>query len=411
MIDAEKRLAQILTEIGNVAPTILNERQQRLISGSIAKGYGYGGDKVVSEALGLDPRTVSAGRKAIEAGKIDDIEEDRIRSAGAGRKQTKDIHPNLLKELEDIVANNTYGNPEQVLFWTNLSLRDISEELGKRGITAGKDVVSRALEELEYSKQTNQKNLQVGKAHPGRDEMFRFINEKAAEFIKDGAPVISTDTKKKELIGNFKNNGQEYRKEKDPRKVLDHDFAIPELGKVAPYGVYVLNDNTGFVNLGTDHDTGEFAVESIRRWIWHIGKVNFPDMSKILIVCDCGGSNGWRTRLWKYQLALLAEETGLELHICHMPPGTSKWNKVEHRLFCYLSKNWAGKPLLDIKTAVNYITNTTTKNGLVVSCEVDYNQYEKAIKISDEQIETVDIERVGPYGDYAYIIRGFKNYN
>lgn len=410
MIDAEKRLSQILTEIGNVAPTILNERQQRLISGSIAKGYGYGGDKVVSEALGLDPRTVSAGRKAIEAGKIDDIEEDRIRSAGAGRKQAKDIHPNLLKELEDIVANNTYGDPEQVLFWTNLSLREISEELGKRGITAGKDVVSRALEELEYSKQTNQKHLQVGKAHPGRDEMFRFINEKAAEFISEGAPVISTDTKKKELIGNFKNNGQEYRKEKDPRKVLDHDFAIPELGKVAPYGVYVLNDNTGFVNLGTDHDTGEFAVESIRRWIWHIGKENFPEMSKILIVCDCGGSNGWRTRLWKYQLAMLAEETGLELHICHMPPGTSKWNKVEHRLFCYISKNWAGKSLLDIKTAVNYITNTTTKSGLVVSCEVDYNQYEKAIKISDEQIETVDIERVGPYGDYAYIIRGFKKF-
>ncbi len=410
MIDAEKRLTQILTEIGNVAPAILNERQQRLISGSIAKGYGYGGDKVVSEALGLDPRTVSAGRKAIESGRIDDIEVDRIRQAGAGRKQAKDIHPNLLKELEDIVSNNTYGDPEHVLFWTNLSLRDISEELGKRGITAGKDVVSRALEELDYSKQTNQKHLQVGKAHPGRDEMFRFINEKANEFIKEGAPVISTDTKKKELIGNFKNNGQEYRKEKDPRKVLDHDFAIPELGKVAPYGVYVLNDNTGFVNLGTDHDTGEFAVESIRRWIWHIGKVSFPDMSKILIVCDCGGSNGWRTRLWKYQLAMLAEETGLELHICHMPPGTSKWNKVEHRLFCYISKNWAGKPLIDIKTAVNYITNTTTRSGLVVSCEVDYNQYEKAIKISDEQIETIDIERVGPYGEYAYIIRGFKNY-
>ncbi len=410
MIDAEKRLTQILTEIGNVAPAILNERQQRLISGSIAKGYGYGGDKVVSEALGLDPRTVSAGRKAIESGRIDDIEVDRIRQVGAGRKQAKDIHPNLLKELEDIVSNNTYGDPEHVLFWTNLSLRDISEELGKRGITAGKDVVSRALEELDYSKQTNQKHLQVGKAHPGRDEMFRFINEKANEFIKEGAPVISTDTKKKELIGNFKNNGQEYRKEKDPRKVLDHDFAIPELGKVAPYGVYVLNDNTGFVNLGTDHDTGEFAVESIRRWIWHIGKVSFPDMSKILIVCDCGGSNGWRTRLWKYQLAMLAEETGLELHICHMPPGTSKWNKVEHRLFCYISKNWAGKPLIDIKTAVNYITNTTTRSGLVVSCEVDYNQYEKAIKISDEQIETIDIERVGPYGEYAYIIRGFKNY-
>jgi hypothetical protein len=405
---AEKRLAQILTERGNVVPTILNERQQRLISGSIAKGYGYGGDKIVSAAFGLDPRTVSSGRKAIEAGKIDDLEEDRIRQIGGGRKQAKELQPRLLENIEDIIRNNTYGDPEQVLFWTSLSLRDISEELGKRGFDAGKDVVSRSLEELGYSKQTNQKHIQVGKAHPGRDEMFRFINEKAEEFIKDGEPVISTDTKKKELIGNFKNNGQEYRKENDPRKVLDHDFAIPELGKVAPYGVYVLNDNTGFINLGTDHDTGEFAVESIRRWIWHIGTTNFPDMNKILIVCDSGGSNGWRQRLWKYQLALLAEETGLELHICHMPPGTSKWNKIEHKLFCYISKNWAGKPLLDIQTVVNYIANTKTKGGLVVNCEVDYNQYEKAIKISDDQIETIDLERVGPYGDYAYIIRGFK---
>ena len=282
MVDAEKRLSQILIEIGNVAPAILNERQQRLLSGSIAKGYGYGGDKIVSEAFGIDPRTVSAGRKAIEAGKIDDIGEDRVRQVGGGRKQAKELQPDLLKNIEDIVRNNTYGDPEQVLFWTSLSLRDISEELSKRGFEAGKDVVSRSLEELGYSKQTNQKHMQIGKAHPGRDEIFRFINDKAAEFIKEGEPVISTDTKKKELIGNFKNSGQEYREVSDPRRVLDHDFAIPELGKVAPYGVYVLNDNTGFINLGTDHDTGEFAVESIRRWIWHIGTTNFPDMNKIL---------------------------------------------------------------------------------------------------------------------------------
>jgi hypothetical protein len=407
-MDAEKRLSQILTELGNVAPVILNERQQRLISGCIAKGYGYGGDKVVSEVFGLDPRTVSAGRKAIEEGKTEDIGEERVRQVGGGRKAAKELQPDLLKSIEEIVRNNTYGDPEQVLFWTNLSLRDISEELSRRGIEAGKDVVSRSLDELGYSKQTNQKHMQVGNAHPGRDEIFRFINQKAEEFINAHEPVISTDTKKKELVGNFKNNGQEYREEKDPRKVLDHDFAIPELGKVAPYGVYVLNDNTGFINLGTDHDTGEFAVESIRRWIMHIGIKNFPNMKKLLIVCDSGGSNGWRPRLWKYELALLAEETGLELHVCHMPPGASKWNKVEHRLFCYISKNWAGKPLFDIKTIVSYITNTKTKGGLVVDCEVDQNKYEKAIKISDEQIETIDLERVGPYSDYAYIIRGFK---
>jgi len=407
-MDAEKRLSQILSELGSIAPAILNERQQRLIGGCISKGYGYGGDKVVGEAFGLDPRTVSAGRKTIEGGKVDDIADERIRQVGGGRKAAKELQPDLLKTIEEIVRNNTYGDPEQVLFWTNLSLRDISEELSRRGIEAGKDVVSRSLDELGYSKQTNQKYMQGGNAHPGRDEIFRFINQKAEEFIKDHEPVISTDTKKKELVGNFKNNGQEYRQEKDPRKVLDHDFAIPELGKVAPYGVYVLNDNTGFINLGTDHDTGEFAVESIRRWIIHIGKQNFPNMKKLLIVCDSGGSNGWRPRLWKYELALLAEETGLELHVCHMPPGASKWNKIEHRLFCYISKSWAGKPLLDIKTVVNYITNTKTKGGLTVACEVDYNKYEKAIKITDEQIETIDIERVGTYSDYAYIIRGFK---
>lgn len=408
MLDAEKRLSQILTEIGNVAPVILNERQQRLISGSIAKGYGYGGDKVVSAAFGMDPRTVSAGRKAIESGKLDDLETNRIRQNGGGRKQAKEQQPDLIKNIEEIVWNNTNGDPEQILFWTSLSLRDISEELHKRGFETGKDVVSRILEELGYSKQTNQKHIQVGTPHPGRDVIFQFINKKASEFIRSGEPVISTDTKKKELIGNYKNNGQEYREKKDPRRVFDHDFPVSELGKVAPYGVYVLNDNTGFINLGTDHDTGEFAVESIRRWIWHVGNTNFPEMEKLLIICDSGGSNGWRPRLWKYQLALLAEETGLELHVCHMPPGCSKWNKIEHRLFCFISKSWAGKPLLDIKSVVNYITNTKTKAGLLVNCEVDYNKYEKSIRISDEQIETIDWERVGPYGDYAYIIRGFK---
>ena len=409
MIDAKTRLENILNQVGYIAPAILDERQKRLLSGCISKGYGYGGDKVIAKIFGLDARTVSSGRKAVEEGKWFEIDDGKIRQAGAGRKSVKERKPQLLEKVEEIISNNTYGDPEQVLRWTTLSLRDISDELKKAGIEAGKDVVSRALEELGYSKQTNQKHLQVGVEHPGRNDIFRYINEKIDTFSNAGDPVISTDTKKKELVGNFKNPGQEYRKEKDARKVLDHDFPIAGQGKVAPYGVYVMNDNTGFVNLGTDHDTGEFAVESIRRWWYHIGIENFPNVTRLLIVCDSGGSNGWRPRLWKYQLALLAEETGLELHICHMPPGTSKWNKVEHRLFCYISKNWAGKPLIDIKTIVNYISNTTTPNGLTVKCVVDYNQYETSIKISDDQIETIDIERVGPYGDYTYIIRGFKN--
>lgn len=408
--NAEEKLTRIIDELGTLSSELFDEKQRRLISGCISKAYGHGGDKLVSEAFGIDPRTVSAGRKEISAGKHLELEKSAIRKAGGGRKSVKDMNANLLDKIESIIINSTYGDPEQVIFWTDMSLRDISEELLKEGIKAGKDVVSRALEEMGYSKQVNQKCMQVGKAHEGRDKIFRFINEKINEFCNDGLPVISTDTKKKELIGNFKNNGQEYRKKKEPRKVLDHDFEISELGKVSPYGIYVVNDNTGFVNLGCDHDTGEFAVESIRRWWYHIGKENFTG-NKLLIVCDSGGSNGWRPRLWKYELALFAEETNLEIHVCHMPPGTSKWNKIEHRMFCYISKNWAGKPLIDIQTVVNYISNTHTSKGLKIDCQVDYNTYEKSIKISDDQIASIDIERLGDYPEFAYIIRGLKTTN
>ena len=410
MSEAEDKVSRIINDVGELSSKILNEKQRRLVSGCISKAFGYGGDKIVGAAFGLDPRTVSVGRSLINANNLDDTSE-RVRLPGAGRKSATTLQPDIAKAVEDIVSNNTYGSPEKILLWTNLSLRDISEELQKQGFKASKDLVGRMLESLGYSKQVYQKHMQIGKEHPDRDEMFRRINLTIEEFCKNGNPVISTDTKKKELIGNFKNNGAEYRKEKDSRKVLDHDFPIPELGKVAPYGIYVVNDNTGFVNLGTDHDTGEFAVESIHRWWLHIGKENFKDSNKIMVVCDSGGSNGWRPRLWKYQLAMLAEEIGKEIHVYHMPPGTSKWNKVEHRLFCYITKNWEGKPLLDIKTVVNYISNTKTKKGLNVQCVVDENKYECSIKISDEQIETVDIEKIEPNGDYAYIIRGFKNYN
>ena len=282
MATADK-LTQILHDVGEISPKIFNEKQQRILSGCISKAYGYGGDKIVASAFGLDPRTVSSGRTSLEKGNLD-ISQERIRQEGGGRKSVKTQQPEILKVVEELVSNSTYGSPEKVLLWTNLSLRDISEELKRRGYTASKDLVGRLLEELGYSKQVNQKHMQVGKEHPGRDEIFRRINKAIEDFRNEGNPVLSTDTKKKELVGNFKNNGAEYRKEKDGRKVLDHDFPIPELGKVAPYGIYVVNDNTGFVNLGTDHDTGEFAVESIRRWWMHIGKENFGDSKKIMIV-------------------------------------------------------------------------------------------------------------------------------
>ena len=258
---------------------------------------------------------------------------------------------------------------------------------------------------MGYSKQVNQKMLQVGKPSPNRDEQFQYINDTAHEYLEVGDPVISVDTKKKENIGNFKNDGAEYRKNKDPRKVLDHDFPIPELGKVSPYGVYVLNNNTGFINLGTDHDTSEFAVESIYRWWTVLGQTAFPDAKRIYITCDGGGSNGSRNRLWKSELQDFSNRTGLEVQVSHYPPGTSKWNKVEHRMFCYISKNWQGQPLIDIETVVSLIASTTTKNGLEIECVVDENKYETGRKISDEELAEIALFPCEPFGNWNYIIK------
>jgi len=254
-----------------------------------------------------------------------------------------------------------------VLTWTTESLRSIQRKLAEKyNIKTSHVTVSAILESLGYSKQTNQKMLQVGEPHPDRNAQFEFINNKAKEFLEKGEPVISVDTKKKEDIGNFKNPGLEYRQNKDPRKVLDHDFPIKELRKIAPYGVYNLNYNIGFVNVGTSHDTAEFAVESISRWWECVGKHTFPKATKLLITCESGGSNGYRTWLWKYQISQLAKQINLEIHVCHFPPGTSKWNKVEHRLFCYISRNWQGKPLISVEAAIKLIGSTTTTTGLKV---------------------------------------------
>ena len=265
--------------------------------------------------------------------------------------------------------------------------------------------VGKELDAMGYSRQQNQKMCQVGNQHPDRDAQFRYINDTAEQFLEAGAPVISIDTKKKENIGNFKNNGSEYRPKGNPRHVLDHDFPLPELGKVAPYGVYVLNNNTGFINLGISHDTPEFAGESVHVWWNTIGKNTFPDAKKIYVTCDNGGSNGSRIWLFKHYLQNISNETGLEIHVSHFPPGTSKWNKIEHRLFCYISKNWQGQPLIDIETVVNLISSTTTKTGLEVVCTVDSNTYETGIKITQEQKENINIAFVGPNEKWNYIIR------
>lgn len=379
----------------------LKENDRRLFLGLVAENLGYGGTSFVAEVTGASRNTVATG--------IDDIgsprDDGRIRKKGGGRKKAAVKNSELLEQVEETVRNSTYGNPMNPLTWTTLSLREIAEIVKKNyGSEISHPTVGTLLEKLGYSKQKNQKMLQVGKEHPDRDRQFRHINETAIEFLDKGLPVISVDTKKKELLGGFSNPGREYRKVGDPRKTLDHDFELKELGKVVPYGVYVVNKNTGFVNLGTNNDTAEFASESILHWWNRIGAETFPDADKIYITCDGGGSNSSRTWLWKANLQKLADETGLEIHVSHFPPGTSKWNKVEHRLFCYISKNWEGKPLYDIETVVNLIGSTTTTTGLTVKCIVDDKVYEKGLKVSDEEKAKVNITFVDDMS-WNYIIK------
>lgn len=384
--------------------TQLNEMQRRQYVATLAQAYGYGGATVVHEVTGVSLNTITAGKKELES--QPETQAGRVRKSGGGPKWLEEKYPDIKKHVQGIVDDSTYGSPEKVLSWTTESLRSIQGALAeKHGIKASHVTVGAILEDLGYSKQSNQKMLQVGEPHPDRNAQFEFINNKAKTYIMMGEPVISVDTKKKENIGNFKNAGQEYRRNKDPRKVLDHDFPLKELGKIAPYGVYNLNHNIGFVNVGTSHDTAEFAVESISRWWGAIGKHTFPTAEKLLITCDCGGSNGNRRKLWKYQLSQLAKRSGIDIHVSHFPPGTSKWNKVEHRLFCFISKNWQGKPLINVETAIELIGSTTTKTGLKVICQRDDNVYELAIAVSDDEYDSIDLERIAPFDSWNYIIR------
>jgi hypothetical protein len=382
----------------------LNETQRRQYAATLSKAYGYGGATVVHEITGLALKTLTRGKKELSQ-QTSESKSKRVRKLGGGPKWSEEKYPNIREHIREIIENSTYGNPEKVLSWTTDSLRDIARKLLERygekvtHVTAGS-----ILGDMGYSRQANQKMLQAGEPHPNRDTQFEFINAKAREFIEACEPVISVDTKKKENIGNFKNAGTEYRRGKSPRKVLDHDFPIKELGKIAPYGVFCQNNNTGFVNVGTSHDTPDFAVESIARWWYCVGKNTFPGTARLLITCDCGGSNGYRSRLWKFRLAQLAVQIGIEIHVCHFPPGTSKWNKVEHRLFCYISKNWQGKPLIDVETAIDLIGSTTTSTGLKVICQRDDTVYKTAQSVSDGEYESIPLTRLAPSESWNYIL-------
>ena len=388
--------------------TILNERQYRCYLGKTALSLGRGGQATVTRLSGASVNTVRKGIAEVKADP-DAKEIKQVRKAGGGRKASVIKYPNLDEAIEKIIDGKTYGDPEKVIHWTTQSLMSIARDLKKHyGIDVSHTVVAGELTKMGYSKQLNQKMLQVGVAHPNRNAQFEYIDATSKAYIAEGVPVISIDCKKKENIGNFKNNGSEYCRKKTPRKVLDHDFLIKELGSVAPYGIYDIDKNTGFVNLGTSHDTAAFAANSIMQWWLHIGKETYPDAKRLYITCDGGGSNGSRLHLWKAQIAELAEATGLEIHISHFPPGTSKWNKIEHKLFCFISKSWAGQPLIDIETVIDLIGSTTTQRGLTVKCVLDENEYPTGIKVSDEDYSRINIERIDPMTEWNYIIYGFR---
>ena len=388
--------------------TILDERQYRYYLGKTALALGRGGQAIVTRLSGASVNTVHKGMKEVGSAAEKDLS-SRTRKVGGGRKASSIKYPNLQEAIERIIDGKTYGDPEKVIHWTTQSLMSIASTLKEKyGIKVSHTVVAGELAKMGYSKQLNQKMLQVGSAHPKRNEQFEYIDATSMKYIAEGVPVISIDCKKKENPGNFKNNGAEYQPEKSPRKVWDHDFLIKELGSVAPYGIYDIDKNTGFVNPGTSHDTAAFAVNSILQWWLHIGKETCPDAKRLYITCDGGGSNGARIHLWKAQIAELTEKTGLEIHVSHFPPGTSKWNRIEHRLFCVISKSWAGQPLIDIETVIDLIGSTTTQHGLTVKCVLDKNEYPTGIKVPDEDYNRIHIERIEPMPDWNYIIYGFN---
>ena len=380
---------------------LLDERQKRLYLANEALSYGRGGISYVSRISGMSRTTITKAVEELNRGeKID----GKTRRSGGGPKYKEAYYPDIEERIRTIVDGKTYGNPMRVMSYTTESLRKIQVELEKEGISIGYVTIGKILDAMGYSKQINQKLLQVGEPHPDRNAQFEHINDTATNFLKAGEPVISVDTKKKEKIGNFKNDGSEYRPVKQPREVLDHDFPLKELGKIAPYGIYTVNNNVGFVNVGTSHDTSEFAVESISRWWEAVGKHTFPTAKKLYITCDCGGSNGNRVRMWKYQLQQFADRTHLETVVSHFPRGTSKWNKVEHRLFCYITKNWQGQPLVDVQTAIDLIGTTHTTTGIKVICVRDDTEYELAKKVSDEDFATINLVTIEPFESWNYRI-------
>ena len=379
----------------------LNERQRRVWAGAEALSHGRGGQAAVVRATGMSPTTVAKGMHEVRAGET--LEAGRVRRPGGGRRPLTEIDDTLVGDLEALVVEEARGDPESPLLWTAKSVRALARALREKGHRVSHETVAKLLRELGFSLQANRKTLE-GASHPDRDAQFAHINATVAAAQAAGEPTVSVDTKKKELVGDFKNGGREWRPKGKPVEVRTKDFKDKRLGKVNPYGVYDLRLDEGYVSVGVDADTAEFAVNAIRSWWKHLGSERYPDAGVLTITADCGGSNGNRTRLWKTELQKLADQTGLRIRVCHFPPGTSKWNKIEHRLFSFIARNWRGQPLVSRQAVVSLIGATTSTKGLKVYAQLDENTYERGIKITDAQLAAVNLTPDEFHGEWNYTV-------
>jgi transposase len=380
----------------------LDERTRRLLAAAESQTAGKGGISIVAKAIGISRPVIRQGIAELKDPAR--LAPGRVRKEGGGRKRAKDKDSSLKGDLESLLESTTRGDPEAVLRWTCKSVRQLTAELKRMRHEVSHQVVADLLHELGYSLQANRKTKE-GSSHPDRNAQFEHLNGKVKWSLSRSQPVISVDTKKKEMVGDFKNGGREMRPKGQPEKVRVHDFVDPELGRATPYGIYDLGRNSGWVSVGMDHDTAEFAVETIRRWWRTMGHPAYPEATRLLITADAGASNGSRLRLWKVELQKLADETGLRIAVCHFPPGTSKWNKIEHRLFSYITQNWRGQPLRSFQTIINLIAATTTTTGLKVHAELNTEAYQSGIKISDDELALLKIRRDKFHGDWNYEIQ------
>lgn len=403
MVDTETVL-QIRTKYKFLAP-LLDERTRRCWAATEATTLGWGGISAVAQATGLSRNTILAGMKELEQAPLFLIEshEKRVRQPGAGRKSLAETDPRLRRDLKKLLDSSTRGDPQSPLKWTSKSCRKLAEELNRKGHSISHQTVAELLHQMDYSLQSNRKTRE-GTHHPDRDAQFTYINKQVRAFQQDGQPVVSVDAKKRELMGDFQQKGRSWRPKGHPINVRVHDFEDSQSGHAIPYGVYDLTYNEGWVSIGIDHNTAAFAVETIRHWWYEMGRAVYPEADELLVTADAGGSNGNRVRLWKVALQGLVNELGLRIKVCHFPPGTSKWNKIEHRMFCHITKNWSGTPLVSRAVIVSLVGNTTTDTGLRIKAKLDLKSYPKGIKVTDEEFAAINIEKDKFHGEWNYTI-------